>query len=62
MDSFEKELEHLINRHSMENDSNTPDFLLSSYLKDCLDAYNRATKARDIWYNGKINEPAVYKK
>lgn len=44
--SFAKELEILINKHSLENDSNTPDFLLAEYLCSCLDAFNLATKKR----------------
>ena len=47
---FVKELEQIINRYSKENDSNTPDFLLAEYMRDCLHAWNAATKARDKWY------------
>lgn len=43
---FVKELEQLINRHSMENDSNTPDFILAHYLAGCLRNFNEATRAR----------------
>lgn len=44
---FAKELEELINKHSMENGSNTQDFILSTYLCDCLRAFDEATKERD---------------
>lgn len=54
--SFEKKLENLINCESMENGSNTPDFLLAMFMKECLGSFNRATKARDIWYMGKMQE------
>lgn len=47
--TFEKELEELINRHSKEADSGTPDFLLAEYLTACLEAYNNAVKKRDAW-------------
>jgi hypothetical protein len=40
--SFLKELEQLLNRHSIDNDCNTPDFVLAEYLIDCLNAYRRA--------------------
>ena len=40
--TFEKELENLINIHSMENDSDTPDFILAEYLRKCLAAFNVA--------------------
>ena len=51
--SFEKALESLINSYSMENDSNTPDFILSDYLTDCLDTFNKITNRRNKFYNRK---------
>lgn len=48
--SFERDLAALINRYSMENDSNTPDFILAQYMADCLEAFNRAHVARREWY------------
>ncbi len=48
--TFYKELESLINKHSMECSSNTPDFILANYLKRCLCAFNEATIAREVWY------------
>lgn len=48
--TFLGELEQLINKHSKENDSNTPDFILAEYLKDCLEAFGKATRGRDKWY------------
>lgn len=53
MSEFQKELEDLINRYSMENGSNTPDFILSEYLSSCLISYNLATNRRDKWYGFK---------
>lgn len=47
MGSFETELSQLINRNSLEGFSNTQDFILASYLRDCLDAYNKAVAWRD---------------
>lgn len=50
--TFEKELELLINRHSQENASNTPDsdFILAQYLMGCLAAFNVAVQQRETWY------------
>ena len=48
--NFQDELEALINRCSQENASNTPDFILASYLTSCLDAWNVAIKRREEWY------------
>jgi hypothetical protein len=50
MEEFMKELEALINKHSMENASNTPDWLLAQYLRSCLDAFNTVVQQRDNWY------------
>lgn len=49
-ESFEKELEGLINRHSQENASNTPDFILAQFLRSCLDAWNTGVQQRENWY------------
>lgn len=47
---FVESLRYAINCNSMENGSNTPDFILAEYLKDCLAALNKAVKAREKWY------------
>jgi len=52
---FERELEALINRHSQENGSNTPDFILAAYLVSCLDAWNRSVQRRESWYGRKAS-------
>ncbi len=48
--SFQDALKDLINRHSMENGSDTPDFLLAEYLCDCLASYEVAVTKREKWY------------
>lgn len=40
-----------LNRHSAENGSHTPDFILAGYLTDCLAAFDRATALRTSWYS-----------
>jgi hypothetical protein len=50
MTAFTQELQSLINRHSMENGSDTPDFILAQYLNGCLEAYNAALTKREAWY------------
>lgn len=47
---FRTELSSLLNRHSMENRSNTPDLILREYLCACLMAFDTATNARESWY------------
>ena len=46
MDNFHDELKNLINKYSMENGSDTPDFILADYLQDCLIAFDKAVMAR----------------
>lgn len=53
---FRVEIEKLINRNSMENGSNTPDFILADYLNDCLSAFDTAVNAREAWY-GRVDKP-----
>lgn len=47
---FRKALEQVINCYSMENGSNSPDFLLAQYLFDCLAAFDKAVMHREAWY------------
>jgi hypothetical protein len=49
--TLRREIEAAINRHSAENVSNTPDYVLAEYLVDCLAAFDRATTERDRWHN-----------
>ena len=49
--AFQKEITHVINKFSLENTSNTPDFILSSYLLKCLAAFDDAFTQRRSWYN-----------
>lgn len=45
-ETFGAELGRLINRFSMENGSDTPDYILAKYLLACLNAYNEATQQK----------------
>ena len=47
---FIKKLEHLINIHNMEADSDTPDFILAEYLFNCLNNFAHVTNKREEWY------------
>ena len=59
MSDFVKELSAVINRHSKENETNTPDFILAEYMNDCLEAYTKLDKKRTDWYaNSAIPEGA----
>jgi hypothetical protein len=54
--TFRRDLAKLINRHSKENGSETPDFILATYLKECLEAFDKAVVTREQWYDeqGKV--------
>ena len=47
---LEKEISDLLNRHSRENRSDTPDFILAKYLMGCLKNFEATFKRRDNWY------------
>ena len=52
VEDFDSELNKLLNRFSMENKSNTPDYLLTTYLTECLSAFNRATQSSHLIMKG----------
>ncbi len=56
---FEQELEELLNKHSQENASDTPDFILAKYLSDCLAVFNAAVQQRERWYGRALPQIAV---
>lgn len=51
--TFPQELKDIINKHSMDNGSNTPDYMLCSFLLNCLDNFNYITQQRSRWYQQK---------
>jgi len=57
MKKLENEITELINKHSAENGSNTPDFILGEYLINCLKSFDKAVKIRDKWYGKELSPP-----
>lgn len=53
--TFFQELESLINRHSIENASNTPDFILAKYMFASLINWEDACNAREKWYGKEMS-------
>lgn len=49
-----KEFTVVINRNSLENRSNTPDFILAEYLVCCLEAWDKGVRDRDDWYGKQV--------
>lgn len=54
MPNFCDELAAVLNRHSKENGSNTPDFILADYLEMCLAAFDATSRARERWYGKEL--------
>lgn len=54
--TFEDELRSLLNRYSLENRSDTPDFILATFLSNVLIDYSHAVRARDKWWG---HEPSI---
>lgn len=49
-ESFKQELTSLINKYSIENFSDTPDFMLADYVISCLNTFAIFAKSRSKWY------------
>ena len=52
--TLKEEIQHLLNKCCAENASNTPDWILAEYLYDCLKAFEKASNAREKWYDVKL--------
>lgn len=44
---FRKELTKLLNKTSMDNEFDTPDYMLADYIMGCLDSYGDTVAHRD---------------
>lgn len=51
--SFRDALVNLVNRHSLENGSDTPDWILAEYLIACLKTFDTCVEERELWYGRK---------
>ena len=50
MTEFKDKLKGLLNSVSLENGSDTPDFILAQYLCNCLKAFDFAVNRREDFY------------
>ncbi len=57
MDEFRTKLASLLNECSMENGSDTPDFILADYLTKCLRVFDETMSQRAAWYGDPQNVP-----
>lgn len=58
-EEFKKELGELINKHSIEDGSDTPDYLLAEYLCGCLEQFNNTVMQREGYYNRQPYAPPI---
>lgn len=54
--SLADEIASALNRHSAENESNTPDYILAKFLLGCLQAWDNGTRERERWYGRSPND------
>ena len=50
---FRSELTKLLNKFSMERNSDTPDWIMRQFLCDSLRSFDEAVKQRNNWYKNK---------
>jgi hypothetical protein len=55
--SLYQEVREAVNKHSAEDGSGTPDFIIAQYLLACLNAFDTATNQRKAWYKSMENIP-----
>ena len=48
--TLKDDIKLMLNKNCVENESNTPDFILAEYLLKCLNAFENAIQYRDKWY------------
>lgn len=58
---FEQELAILINKHSRENASNTPDYILATYLNEMLHLFDNTIALREEWYGRTLSSGDIWK-
>ena len=54
MSEFNRRLEDLIKEYHLDSRYDTPDFVLSSYFNQVLEAFLNSMKARDCWHYDKM--------
>lgn len=53
-EEFYIELKSLINKHSVENLSNTPDYILAEYIIKSLENFELTSNKRLRWHQGNL--------
>jgi hypothetical protein len=60
MEDLRSRIESAINRACAESGSNTPDFILATYLLGCLSTFDEAVRERDRWYGAHLEPGSKY--
>jgi hypothetical protein len=47
---FKKDLENLLNKYSIDNDCNTPDFILAEHLVGCIEILKQTNFKNHRWH------------
>ena len=55
--AFERDLSDLINSHSIEQHSNTPDFILARHMVNSLKAFTEIMRDRISYFHGGNGKP-----
>lgn len=53
---FKTELTHLLNKHSIENGTNTPDFILAELICQNLQALGDFVRVREEWHGREFKD------
>ncbi len=48
--TFEQDIAEVLNRHSAENNSGTPDYILAKFLHGCLQVFDVTVSHRTKWF------------
>lgn len=57
--AFQADLEGLINQHSIENLTDTPDFILAEYMVENLRALAQHHRACKAWHSPEMQAPTI---
>lgn len=57
--SFQEDLQQVLNRHSAESPSGTPDYILAEMLTNVLKTFNEAVGQRAEWRGESVELPAL---
>ena len=49
------DIARVVNKYSLEQESQTPDYILAEYMLKSLSDLNRLMRDRDYWYYGSVD-------